>query len=308
MAMVAGRPVPSQCRHRAAPSGELGTVAALDSIRLCSRLTSALWHSSGAGRHGSPGGAFLGLASAISSGGVLAEARYQRRDGGETERRGEAPDVESDRRGGNLQIERDDFLRDALRQQGCHLLLALRRSRDALLRGRVDASRSRSPETAQDSLPTFDADWLDGISTRWDTTPGFRVVRVYIASSGSGLLRKHSMRLGGACERSERGVGSPRWPWLPARLVLGHRTRHETTRAAMDPFCTTKTAIAPALSILTIRCQPHCVLLFRCGDHDAPWTDLYPSVAADRELARLDERFFLDVFSQQPKPKPAKKR
>jgi len=76
----------------------------------------------------------------------------------------------------------------------------------------------------------------------------------------------------------------------------------------MDPFCTTKTAIAPALSILTIKCQPHCVLLFRCGDHDAPWTDLYPSVAADRELARLDERFFLDVFSQQPKPKPAKKR
>jgi type II secretory pathway predicted ATPase ExeA len=32
------------------------------------------------------------------------------------------------------------------------------------------------------------------------------------------------------------------------------------------------------------------------------------SIAADRELARLDERLFLDVFSQQPKPKPAKKR
>ncbi|MBK6520789.1 MAG: ATP-binding protein [Polyangiaceae bacterium] len=32
------------------------------------------------------------------------------------------------------------------------------------------------------------------------------------------------------------------------------------------------------------------------------------SVAADRELARLDERLFLDVFTQQPKPKPAKKR
>jgi type II secretory pathway predicted ATPase ExeA len=32
------------------------------------------------------------------------------------------------------------------------------------------------------------------------------------------------------------------------------------------------------------------------------------AVAADRELARLDERLFLDVFAQQPRPKPTKKR
>jgi type II secretory pathway predicted ATPase ExeA len=32
------------------------------------------------------------------------------------------------------------------------------------------------------------------------------------------------------------------------------------------------------------------------------------AVAADRELARLDEKLFLDVFAQQPRPKPAKKR
>jgi len=29
------------------------------------------------------------------------------------------------------------------------------------------------------------------------------------------------------------------------------------------------------------------------------------SVAVDRELARLDEKLFLEVFAQTPKPKPA---
>jgi len=56
----------------------------------------------------------------------------------------------------------------------------------------------------------------------------------------------------------------------------------------MDPFCTTKNASAPALSILTIKCQPHCVLLFRCGDHYAPWTDLHPGHLFTFFSRRLD--------------------
>jgi hypothetical protein len=78
------------------------------------------------------------------------------------------------------------------------------------------------------------------------------------------------------------------------RLALDYASRDELLAAAGNPSLTT--------SELRVTLADHAAGNYRVFMNPA---DELLAVAADRELARLDEKLFLEVFAQPPKPKPA---
>ena len=75
----------------------------------------------------------------------------------------------------------------------------------------VYASPTQLLETAQDSLPTFGADWSDGTSTRWDTSPGFCCL-AYMTSSRSRLSGRTVRIWGSGSAAQLRCASKPRGP------------------------------------------------------------------------------------------------
>jgi general secretion pathway protein A len=85
------------------------------------------------------------------------------------------------------------------------------------------------------------------------------------------------------------------------RLALDYASRDELL-ACLDHLLAAAGNPSLTTSELRVTLADHAAGNYRVFMNPA---DELLAVAADRELARLDEKLFLEVFAQPPKPKPA---